>query len=50
MLLERKLTPPYKPETTEDLAYFDQKLVTAGEITESVLPAAARNVIAKDAH
>jgi serine/threonine protein kinase len=49
-MLKRELEPPYKPDSKDDLAYFDQKLVTGGEITESVLPAAARQAINKDQH
>jgi len=49
-MLRRELEPPYKPDSSDELAYFDQKLVTGGEITESVLPAAARQAINKDQH
>lgn len=44
-LLKRELDPPYKPAATEELAYFDQKLVQGGEITESILPQSAKQVI-----
>jgi len=27
-LLKKQIDPPYKPEIKEDLAYFDQKLVS----------------------
>lgn len=37
-LQKRELEPPYKPAITEELAYFDQKLITGGEMAESVVP------------
>jgi hypothetical protein len=39
-LCKKELEPPYKPTMTEDLAYFDQKLVGQEEMAESILPAA----------
>ena len=50
-LLEKKLEPPYKAALDQDFAYFDQKLVGqfgSGEVQESILPAAAKNLIKKD--
>lgn len=45
--MAKEITPPYKPEVKEDLAYFDQKLVqqTEGEIAESVVPAQSKAII-----
>lgn len=39
-LIKKELEPPYKPAMSEDLAYFDQKLVGQEEMAESILPAA----------
>lgn len=51
-LLKREITPPYIPEITSDLAYFDQKLVnqTDTEIAESILPAQQRAIINAGQH
>lgn len=48
-LLAKEITPPYKPEVKDDLAYFDQKLVNQSdnEIMESVVPQQAKSMIAK---
>ena len=44
-LLKKTLTPPYKPEIQEDLAYFDQKLVQQTELADSVLPQVKKDII-----
>lgn len=50
-LMRKEIEPPYKPDSTEELAYFDPKLTQqAGEITESVLPAQQRAIINAGQH
>lgn len=49
--MRKEIVPPYKPDSNEDLAYFDPKLTQqTGEITESVLPAQQRAIINAGQH
>ena len=49
-LQKRELVPSYKPELSHDLAYFDQKLIISGEMTESVVPQQQRAIIKTEQH
>ena len=49
-LQKRELAPSYKPELSHDLAYFDQKLIISGEMTESVVPQQQRAIIKTEQH
>jgi serum/glucocorticoid-regulated kinase 2 len=49
-LIAKKLEPPYKPDSNDDLAYFDQKLVNQTEMAESVVPAQQRQIINAGQH
>ena len=49
-LEQKQLVPPYKPEIKEDFAYFDQKLVNQGELTESVVPQQQKAIINAGQH
>lgn len=37
LLLKKELVPPYKPEITDDLKFFDKNLTSLQNIQESVI-------------
>jgi hypothetical protein len=43
--LRKQITPPYKPEISDDLKYFDQKLTSREDFAESVIDEQHRNLI-----
>lgn len=47
-LVAKQLTPPYVPQTKDDLAYFDKNLVAQTEVNDTILSASQRAVINKD--
>lgn len=47
-LVAKQLTPPYVPQTKDDLAYFDKNLVAQTEVSDTILSASQRAVINKD--
>jgi serine/threonine protein kinase len=49
-LLNRQLVPPYRPEITDDLKYFDQKLTVKEDFAESVIDDNNKKLILKNQH
>ena len=49
-LLRKELKPPYKPEISDDLKYFDQKLTQKEDFAESLMDDKSRDLIMKNAH
>jgi hypothetical protein len=49
-LLRKELKPPYKPEISDDLKYFDQKLTAKEDFAESLMDDKSKELIMKNAH
>lgn len=49
-LLKKELIPPYLPEITDELKYFDQKLTQKEDFAESVIDEQHRKLIAQNQH
>ena len=47
-LTAKRLTPPYVPRVSEELAYFDKQLTSQTEVNDTILSSAQRAVINKD--
>jgi hypothetical protein len=44
-LLNKELKPPYMPEISDDLKYFDQKLTAREDFAESVIDETNKKLI-----
>jgi serum/glucocorticoid-regulated kinase 2 len=49
-LLNKKLVPPYRPQITDDLKYFDQKLTSKDDFAESVIDDTNKRLIMQNQH
>ena len=46
--MNKRIDPPYKPMITDDLKYFDQRLVNKDEFLESVIDTNNMKLIQKN--
>lgn len=49
-LLNKELVPPYRPQISDDLKYFDQKLTNKEDFAESVIDENHKKLILKNQH
>ena len=47
-LVAKRLTPPYVPRSSSDLAYFDRNLVAQTEIADTILTPSQRAIVKGD--
>ena len=49
-ITKKEVPPPYTPEIGDDLVYFDQKLTSREEFTESVIDSSNMLLVQKNKH
>jgi hypothetical protein len=49
-IVKKELRPPYKPEISDDLKYFDQKLTSKEDFAESVIDEQHKKLILQNQH
>jgi serine/threonine protein kinase len=49
-VLSKKIVPPYMPEISDDLKYFDQKLTSREDFAESLIDDTNKKLILQNQH